>query len=276
MFRTLLPSSAPRPLVVNSPHSGRLYPLPFLAASRLKLSSLRRLEDFCVDALVANAPALGAYLLTAQFPRLWLDVNRAPDELDRALLKGPLPAFADTTSPRARAGSGLLARLAGEAGAIYHQPPDWPEAQNRLRMAYFPYHAELARLLAQAAQDHASGAVLLLDCHSMPSSAAPEADIVLGDVHGRSVAPALRDAAFRWWREAGLRVAMNHPYAGGHITAHYGRPAEKRHALQVEISRALYMDERHCQTRTPQFSRLRTRLGDFIAHMAQAVENAVE
>ena len=235
------------PLVLASPHSGCDYPADFIAAARLDPLSLRRSEDSFVDALFAAAPRLGAPLLAAQFPRAYLDPNREAWELDPAMFADALPDFVNAHSPRVRMGLGTIARIVASGEEIYPKKLRFAEARRRIEGLYFPYHRALRQLLEATAARF--GGYLLLDCHSMPSAACAlgaqeAADIVLGDCHGRACAPEIREAARRFLVRRGFRVAINMPYAGGFTTEHYGCPARHRHALQIEIGRALYMDER--------------------------------
>ncbi len=232
------------PLVISSPHSGHIYPPGLLRETRIDLEHLRRLEDGCVDRLFGDGPGIGAPLLHARFARAYVDPNRAAFELDADLFEGPRPGYVDLTSAKARAGLGSIpSRVAGQA--IYRSRLSFDEAQRRLRCAYWPYHHALQGLLAKAMQKF--GVVLLLDCHSMPSLCANGAgvlDFALGDRFGRSCSPVVVEAAEAILRRKGFTVARNRPYAGGHITASYGCPEADIHALQIEVRRGLYMDER--------------------------------
>ncbi|WP_244522950.1 N-formylglutamate amidohydrolase [Devosia sp. YR412] len=229
----------------NSPHSGRIYPERFLAMTRLDHLSIRQSEDAWVDELFGRAPHLGAPMLRAHFPRAYLDVNREPWELDPAMFVEPLSDRFNTTSPRVAAGLGTLARVVAENKPIYKDRLTLDDARMRIEGIYHPYHAALQKLLGEAIS--AFGIALLIDCHSMPrimrsnDKAAP--DIVLGDRYGTTCAPALIDLAETVFASAGLKVARNRPYAGGFATRSYGRPQHGVHALQIEISRHLYMNE---------------------------------
>jgi N-formylglutamate amidohydrolase len=231
-------------MVLNSPHSGSRYPRRFLEASRLDALTLRRSEDSFVDELVAPCVAVGAPLLRAHFPRAYIDVNREPFELDPQMFEGRLPDFANTRSLRVAAGLGSIPRVVGDAQPIYRGPIPVSEGLARIATLHRPYHARLAGLLDRARERF--GFVILLDCHSMPSSSveAGACDIVLGDRFGSSAAGWIVDALEQSLRHSGLAVRRNKPYAGGYITEHYGAPAKARHAVQIEINRALYMDER--------------------------------
>jgi len=238
------------PLVMASPHSGKDYPAEFLAASRLDPLTLRRSEDSYVDEIFVGALELGAPLLRARFPRAFLDPNREPFELDPAMFEDLLPNFVNSHSPRVRVGLGTIARVVASGEEIYARKLKFSEAESRIERLYRPYHRALNQLLNAARERF--GFAMLLDCHSMPSAVgSPErgtrqgrADIVLGDCHGTSCHPAITETAQRRLNDKGYSVARNAPYAGGYTTAHYGRPDEGSHCLQIEINRGLYMDER--------------------------------
>jgi N-formylglutamate amidohydrolase len=244
-FETIRPRRLVAPVVFNSAHSGRVYPERFLAMTRLDHLSIRQSEDAWVDELFARAPHLGAPMLRAHFPRAYLDVNREPWELDPTMFVEPLSDRFNTTSPRVAAGLGTLARVVAENKPIYRDRLTLDDARMRIEGIYHPYHAALQKLLGEAIA--AYGVALLIDCHSMPritrsgDKAAP--DIVLGDRYGTTCAPGLVDLVETVFSAAGLRVARNRPYAGGFATRSYGRPQHGVHALQIEISRHLYMNE---------------------------------
>jgi N-formylglutamate deformylase len=226
------------PLVVASPHSGRHYPPALLTGTRLTLAQLRRAEDGFVDALLDGIA--GVPVLCATHARCWLDLNRRPDELDPAMFDAPLGVPTAITE-RVQAGLGVIPRLAGQGLEINARALPAAEAAARLASVHQPWHGKLAAMLAAAQTRH--GRALLIDCHSMPSQTGPRPpQIVLGDCHGRSAAPAFVQAMEDYFRRLGWRVARNAPYAGGHTTQHHGRPATGIHAVQIEIDRALYMD----------------------------------
>jgi N-formylglutamate amidohydrolase len=245
-FEIRAPQALAGPLVVNSPHSGRCYPPSLLEQSRLDERGLRRSEDFLVDHLVGDAPGLGAPLLLAHFPRAYLDVNREPYELDPRMFEGRLPSFANTRSLRVAGGLGTIPRVVGDGQEIYRRRLAVAEALGRIDAIYRPYHLALRGLVQDALR--AFGEAVLVDCHSMPSASlghepSVRPDIVLGDRFGTSCAPQVVDAAEDIFRGLGYVVARNRPYAGGFITEHYGQPSAGVHSLQIEVNRALYMDE---------------------------------
>jgi N-formylglutamate amidohydrolase len=248
-YVVLAPAAQRLALVLASPHSGRDYPPDFVATTRLDATTLRRSEDSFVDELFGAAPRLGAPLLCALFPRAFVDVNREPYELDPAMFDEALPAYANTRSPRVVAGLGTIARVVANGQEIYGGKLTFQAARRRIETLYRPYHSALARMTG--ATRARFGRCLLIDCHSMPSVGGPtdrdrgrrRVDFVLGDVHGTACASALIDRAHEVLTGFGYGVARNVPYAGGFTTQHYGRPGAGMHALQIEINRALYMDE---------------------------------
>ncbi|HJR56660.1 MAG TPA: N-formylglutamate amidohydrolase [Rhizomicrobium sp.] len=255
-FRLARPPVQTVPFIFASPHSGRRYPASLTSASRLDSLALRRSEDAFVDELFAEVCELGAPLLAAEFPRAFLDVNRAQGEIDASMFAAPVKVAVDLPSARVAAGLGVIPRIVRDGAEIYRGKLAPGEAQQRLDMLYRPYHQALEMLVAQTLERF--GVAVVVDCHSMPSGlSAP--DIVLGDRYGASAAPALSRLAEDSFAREGLSVARNVPYAGGHTTMLYGRVAEGCHALQIEISRGLYLDEDRIQKK-PSFEKLRLRL----------------
>ncbi len=264
---TIEPLRLTSPLVFSSPHSGLRYPDRFLRASRLDALTLRRSEDAFVDELFLPCVGLGAPLVRALFPRAYLDVNREPYELDPKVFDGPLPDFANTRSLRVAVGLGTIPRVVGNSQPIYKEPLSVDEGLARIAALYRPYHARLEALIGRARGQF--GRALLIDCHSMPSNAADVGgwDIVLGDQFGASAAPVVIESLEASLRASGYRVRRNKPFAGGYITERFGAPAEGVHAVQIEIARALYLDERRI-VRNARWTKLRDDL--FVAASALA------
>jgi N-formylglutamate amidohydrolase len=262
------------PLVLSSPHSGSEYPADFVAASRLDPVALRRSEDSFVDELFAAAPRLGAPLLAARFPRAYLDVNREAYELDPAMFSDPLPGFVNAESPRVRMGLGTIARIVATGEDIYKKKLRFAEARRRVECLYYPYHRTLGQIVEETAS--VFGGYLLIDCHSMPSAGgSPDgADIVLGDCHGAACSPLIVEAAHSFLAGRGFAVAVNAPYAGGFTTGYYGCPSARRHALQIEINRALYMDERSFR-RNARFSRLIGDMADLVERLGEVARGCL-
>jgi N-formylglutamate amidohydrolase len=233
------------PVICASPHSGRVYPPEMMAASQLDRRAIRRSEDAHVDELIAAAPEFGHALIAAELARAFMDVNREPWELDPAMFEDELPAFARARTARVAAGLGAIARIVCEGQEIYARKLTFAEAETRVRGVHQPYHAALAALIAEAKAAH--GLAILIDWHSMPAAASARAgescDVVLGDRFGAACNGKVTSLVEKALTEMGYRVARNAPYAGGYTTEHYGRPGRKIHALQIELSRALYFDE---------------------------------
>jgi N-formylglutamate deformylase len=197
-------------------------------------------------------------MMRAHFPRCFVDVNREPYELDPRMFEGRLPSFANTRSMRVAGGLGTVARVVGDAQEIYDQRIPVDDALRRIESLYKPYHRALRRLFTRLHRDF--GAAVLIDCHSMPSTAGhrderPRPEFVLGDRYGTSCVGVVAETVEKTLRTLGYTVSRNKPYAGGFITEHYGNPAAGLHAIQLEINRALYMDERRYQ-RSAAFKRL--------------------
>jgi N-formylglutamate deformylase len=256
-FRLARPEKQSVPFLFASPHSGRRYPALLAGASRLDPLSLRRSEDAFVDELFAEVTGLGAPLLAAEFPRVFLDVNRGMGELDAAMFDGRLAMAVDATpSPRVVAGLGVIPRIVRDGADIYRGRLKPAEAAERLARLYHPWHAALAAMVEETRARF--GVAVVVDCHSMPSAlGAP--DIVLGDRYGAAASPLLSRLAEDAFAREGLSVARNAPYAGGHTTALYGRPHEGVHGLQIEINRRLYLDEEQI-VKKPGFETLRLKI----------------
>jgi N-formylglutamate amidohydrolase len=274
-FRVDEPDAHTLPFVFNAPHSGAVYPRAFVEASRLDALALRRSEDAHVDRLFAPVVDLGAPLMCAHFPRAYLDVNREPYELDPRMFDGRLPAFANTRSMRVAGGLGTVPRVVADGQEIYRGRLPVEEAVTRIETLYKPYHRTLRGLIQRTARDF--GHAILIDCHSMPSSSlgrdeAARADFILGDRFGTACAPELIAAFEHHLRARGFRTLRNKPYAGGFITEHYGEPNLGRHALQVEINRALYMNESSLAL-GPGFSELVWHLRGVVAAVAAEIED---
>lgn len=259
------------PLVHLSAHSGRVYPPAMMSASDLDAATIRRSEDAWVDALVASAPRSGGPLFTARYARAYVDLNRAPDELDPAMFEGEPPGRSVSPTARAAAGLGSIARVVGDGQEIYRRKLTFAEAHARLDAVHTPWHAAVEQALEAARA--AFGVYLLLDWHSMPSAAAGPGrrtpDIVLGDRYGASCAGPVVRWLEREFEARGYLVARNAPYAGGYATTVYGKPADGRHAVQVEVNRALYMDERTLEP-SSSFRALQRDLDRLLRTMAKA------
>ncbi len=247
-FEVLSPDAITTPLIFNSPHSGNIYPAEFIASSRLDAHRLRLSEDCFVDRIFDQVPVLGAPLLKAHFPRAYIDVNREPYELDPSMFSEALPPFVNTRSLRVAGGLGTIARIVSENENIYRNLLTFDQAKQRIASLYYPYHARLGDLIK--ACHTRFGASLLIDCHSMPSLAFTRAprdkgrpDFVLGDRFGQTCPHHVIEFLEQKLIAMGYTVVRNKPYAGGFITQKYGVPHDNQHCIQIEINRALYLDE---------------------------------
>lgn len=273
-FDVLEPIKQTVPLVFASPHSGRVYPSEFVLSSKLDALTLRRSEDAFMDEVFGAAPQLGAPLLRAQFPRAFVDPNREAYELDPDMFEDRLPEHTNIGSPRVAAGLGTIARVVTSGDEIYARKLRYAEATYRIENFYTPYHNALRGLIARTVERF--GGCLLIDCHSMPSVGGPmdsdsglkRVDMVLGDAYGTACAPAVTDTAERGLKALGYNVTRNMPYAGGFTTRHYGQPSKGVHALQIEINRALYMDEKRIE-RSNELPILAQRIGRLIEFLVR-------
>jgi N-formylglutamate amidohydrolase len=235
-----------------------VYPHAFLNASRIDLPALRRSEDSFMDELIRDLSDHGFPVVRVKFPRSYVDVNREPYELDPRMFSGRLPSFANTRSMRVAGGLGTIPRVVGDGQEIYRERLAVDDALARIEALYKPYHRALRRLINKAHQ--AFGTVVVVDCHSMPSIGVSRdeprrPDMVIGDRYGTSCAALLSDKVEETMSRLGYSVGRNKPYAGGFITEHYGNPASGLHTIQLELNRAIYMDERR-RERGPRFAQV--------------------
>jgi N-formylglutamate amidohydrolase len=266
------------PLIYASPHSGQLYPQDLMTASVLDRSAIRRSEDVLVNELIGCACAVGVTLICARYGRAYIDVNRDAYELDQAMFEDELPPFARARTPRIAAGLGTIARVVAAGQEIYGRKLNFAEVRRRIERVHQPYHAALTELIGAAKTGF--GAALLIDWHSMPSAAAKPMrgrrtpDIVLGDLFGASCRPAFSNLVDRQLRSLGYEVTRNAPYAGGYTTEFYGAPRRQVQVLQIEINRALYLDETTLEP-TVGFETLKADLASLSASLAQTWRNLI-
>src|SRR5476649_2851313 len=250
-FEIVEPAAWRAPIIFNSPHSGSVYPQEFLTASRIDLPALRRSEDSFMDELITDLSNHGFPVVRVNFPRSYVDVNREPYELDPRMFSGRLPSFANTRSMRVAGGLGTIPRVVGDGQEIYRERLTIDDA--------------LARI-------EAFGTVVVVDRHSMPSIGVSRdeprrPDVVIGDRYGTSCAALLPDLVEQTMSRLGYSVGRNKPYAGGFITEHYGNPASGLHTIQLELNRAIYMDERR-RERGPRFAQVATDFGSLADALA--------
>lgn len=240
------PEGRSGPMIFASPHSGRDYPAEFLAQAVLDRRAIRSSEDAFVDDLFAMAPEMGAPLLVARAPRAYIDLNRAADELDPGVIEGLLRA---PHNPRISSGLGVIPRVVAGGRSIYRGKLALAEVEARLKRFWHPYHQALASLVEEVRAG--CGQAVLIDCHSMPHEAIeahtrpgqPRPEVVLGDRYGATASREVMERVEAAFAGAGLRVGRNAPFAGAYVAQAYGRPSRGVHVVQVEIDRALYMDE---------------------------------
>jgi N-formylglutamate amidohydrolase len=257
------------PTIFASPHSGREYPAEFLARVVLDRQAIRSSEDAFVDHLFDAAPGHGAPLLAARAPRAFIDLNRAADELDPALIDGILRA---PHNPRVSSGLGVIPRVVAGGRQIYCGKLGIAEAQHRISHFWHPYHAALASLIDETRA--AFGSAVLIDCHSMPHEAIeahsrpgrPRPDVVLGDRYGVAAGQEVMDRVQAAFEASGLRVVRNAPFAGAYVAQAYGRPSRGVHVVQVEIDRSLYMNEARVEP-LPGFAAFREMIGCVVADL---------
>ncbi len=276
-FRLIRPSRQETSVIFSSPHSGRDYPAAFLASSPLDPLVLRSSEDAYVDRLFARAPLHGASLICANAPRAFIDLNRAPDELDPGVIDG---VARSAHNPRISSGLGVIPRVVAGGRAIYTRKITRADAELRLTQHWHPYHNALQCLINETYADF--GEAILVDCHSMPHEAIdaharpgqPKPEVVLGDRFGAAAGREVVDQIEFAFASAGFRVVRNSPFAGAYIAQHYGRPVSRKHVVQVEIDRALYLDETRVEPgkNFPAFS---VRMNRVVAEIAQIGRRAL-
>jgi N-formylglutamate amidohydrolase len=275
---TVLGPTLPKvPIVLDSPHSGHRFPADFDAA--VSEFDLRDGEDCFVDELYAPACDLGIPLLTAHFPRTYIDANRHRGDIDLDLVDGDWPCEW-VPSGKAAIGKALLWRTLDDGRAIYRRKLLVAEVQRRIRAFHAPYHEALQQLLDSA---HARfGAVYHLNCHSMNAvsgamgeggASQTRADFVLGDRDGSSCDPAITEFARATLAARGYEVCLNDPFKGVELVRAYSNPRQRRHSLQVEINKKLYMHE-HSRTRHAGFARLQSDLMHLLAALSDWVQTA--
>ena len=258
-------------VIFSSPHSGRCYSAAFLAQSQLDSQSIRSSEDAYVDLLIDMAPDFGIPLITAKTPRAFIDFNRAVDELDPSVIEGVVRS---AHNPRVSSGLGVIPRVVANGRAIYRGKIPLLDAQDRITQYWHPYHAALRGLIAQSHTRF--GQAVLIDFHSMPHEAIDaharpgqaKPEVVLGDRFGAAAGADIMDRVEASFQAAGLRVVRNAPFAGAHITQAYGRPLLGQHVVQVEIDRALYLDEAMVAP-SRNFAMFRRIMGGVVADLSQ-------
>jgi N-formylglutamate deformylase len=256
------------PLVLDSPHSGTFYPPDFGFAC--DLARLRRAEDTHVEKLYSFAASLGCSWIEAHFPRSYLDANRNLTEVDPDMLDGSWPHAVEQSDPyvlsKRRLGKGLIWRATDEGEPLYSRKLTVQEVQQRIDLCWKPYHAAVKAAIDAAHARH--GYSLHINCHSMPEVAGSHAtdfpgikhpDFVLGNRDHSTSSETVLLFIQKQLNNMGYSVALNHPYKGVELVRRYGQPAQHRNSVQIEINRALYMNEKTLEI-TEGFAPLRDNL----------------
>ena len=271
------PTLGRSPVLLNVPHSGRDYPSEFIIQSDLSLHNLRSSEDAYVDHLLDFAKKSDVSLLIAKIPRAFIDLNRAANELDPAIIEGLSHSM---TLPRVSTGLGVIPRVVAKGKVIRKGKMSLDAAKGRIARYYWPYHHQLLQVLSDIRERN--GHAILLDCHSMPEAAIAHAnrnvDIILSNYFGSSSDKHIFNQLENSLKEEGFSVAKNEVFTGGFITRHYGQPTKGFHAIQIEINRGLYLNEETLE-KTFGFNILKERLerslSRFINHSA-VIDEAAE
>ncbi|WP_371171421.1 N-formylglutamate amidohydrolase [Aliiroseovarius sp. 2305UL8-7] len=269
-YTLIQPAARTTSVVFASPHSGRDYPTDFLTNTILDQDAVRSSEDAYVDLLYDTVPEQGAPLLSSNTPRAYVDLNRGADELDPALIRG---LRRTDHNPRVSSGLGVIPRVVAGGRAIYRGKMTLSAAQARLAGHWHPYHNALQTLLDESTA--LFGEAILIDCHSMPHEAVtslakgvtPSPEIVLGDRFGASASPQIVERVEAAFKRAGFVTARNTPFAGAYMAQHYGRPSRRQHVVQIEIDRALYLEE-HSVKPNSNFKQMQVRLAAVIKDIA--------
>ncbi len=258
------PETLTSPVIFASPHSGDIYPEDFIESAAVPFSVLRRNEDAYVDQLFAPATEYGAPFLRARFPRCFVDVNRAPDELPSAWRKSTT-----LSTQRAEMGLGVIPTMISEREPIYKRRPRASVVEGRLSALYHPYHDALDGLIRAAQAQF--GLALVIDCHSMPGftqQGSRRSDMILGDRYGVSCDASTLALVDRLLSARGYSVTRNYPYAGGYVASHYGRPMDGVEVIQIEINRDLYLNPVTLKTRNG-FERLKSDMRSFTSELIE-------
>lgn len=271
------PTTTPIPLVCDSPHSGTHYPADFNYA--VDFADLRKCEDTHVEKLWAAVPLVGGTLVHASFPRSYTDTNRTEYDIDVSMLSAPWPGRAEPTARCLQLGNGLVFKQTTTMQSIYQRRLSVAEVQNRIDTCWRPYRHALIQALETARQQH--GKRWHLNLHSMPSNAYERlglpkgkvlADVVLGDLHGIACSEEFTAFVAKAFQQRGYTVAINDPYAGMDLIQKHGNPALGDHSLQIELNRALYLNE---QTREPlpQFGKVQADITGLLADIADYIHH---
>ena len=251
------------PILLMSPHSGREYDSFFLKQTSLQTYDLRVCEDSYVDILFEKSIKKGVAFLDAQFPRLLIDANRNPFEIDSSMYKTIPKISTDKRSIKVEAGIGLIPKVNLSGKNIYDEKISFDEVRRRLFNYDFPYHKKIRESIDKMKFNHKT--ILLLDCHSMPSfSCDVSIDIVLSNLFGQTADMVILKFMQKKLIEYGFRVSLNDPFKGGFIARRYGNPQKNQHVVQIEINRNLYLNEETLITKKESLKYLQNILSNLI------------
>jgi N-formylglutamate amidohydrolase len=244
------PAKKTNNIIYNCPHSGENFPDGFFKNTDLDINTLLLSSDSFVDELFSEASENGSVIMSNNYSRSFIDTNREAFELDPSMFSGEITKNLNANSMKVKLGYGSIAKYAFTQLPIYKDKIPFQQALDRLEKYYFPVHQQLNAIQNEDIENF--GYSLLVDCHSMPSyeflgqnSNLPlQPDIVLGDFHGRSCNSKITEFLINHFRRYDLSVSTNSPFAGGYNTQHYGNPDLGKHAIQIEIKKSLYMDEK--------------------------------
>ena len=249
LFKLLEPKKKTNNIIYNSPHSGEKFPVSFLKTTTIDKSMLLASADSFVDQLFSDAFKHGSFLLSNIYSRSFMDTNREAYELDPGMFSGEITEKLNDQSNKVKLGFGSIAKFAVNRKDIYKNKIPFDQALIRLEKYYQPIHQKLTDLLEERFNDF--GYSLLVDCHSMPSYEflgqdmfrSSQPDIILGNLYNKSCHPAITEYLISYFEKHNLTVVCNTPFSGGYNTQKYGQPKDRRHAIQIEIKKSLYMDE---------------------------------
>lgn len=253
VYTLFKPEGQSQPILFDSPHSGRHKPTDFYYTCAEQ--DLDSLSDLYVDDLFADTPQLGCVFLRAETSRAYIDLNRPTEDIDLYLLSDIWP-HPITSKGRSKHGVGLVFRKGKNGIPIYQEKLIAADIEQRIVDYYTPYHGILGKELKGLHEKH--GGVLHLNCHSFPSKQGLRAmpDFVLGDRHGTTCAPHILKQIRHIIETYGYSVEVNYPYQGQEIIKRTGTPRQGYHSIQIEINRALYMNEQKL-IKTNKFKRIK-------------------
>ena len=252
-------------LFINSSHSGRKYSDFIKYFPNLSINDMRKSEDTYVDLLFDNK-MLDINFLSANFPRIFVDLNRSPLELDSRMFRGKFNASIFNKSQKVNSGIGVIPKVCFSGKKVYNNLLLFKEARRRLLNYYFPYHKKFRMLIDFIKKHH--NKVIILDCHSMSSEVVSEStDIVLSNNRNKSANPIITNILKKLFESYGYKVSINNPFEGGFITKYYGRPVNRVNVIQIEVNKKLYLFEENFKVNKKNFNKLKNCFSDIINYI---------